>query len=439
MNFLIRNKYNLLILALVLIFLGVSSNLILNISRAASKPVADNKALYNMLISDLSNNIEEVDDDSIITSKKPNNYVWYSGKLWRAVSVNNNDNTTKLVTDDAVVTLSSADNIDYFLNDTSNNGFLGSLKSYKDYIKQDSIWTKYNDGRILGDIRKSKSYETITNPVGLLTTYDYQLSYNGTTESIGDGYLNNNTNWATYTYDNDSNMIVNKEGNVETSSKELTHLIRPAINILSSVEIKGGDGSESNPYYLEDYVEDNALLNTRSIGEYVHFNDELYRIVTIDEEKTKLVSMKTLNNKKFSSKESKFDLNDKKNIAYYLNHDWYEKLSDNSKELLVEGKFYNSKCTYEDNYKDIIKGEYVNAKIGLLRYEEMFTTNEKNDYFLITPYDKEYNRVIYSDSLSGAIRSNTKLAFRIALYIRSDAYIKDGIGTKDSPFIITIK
>ena len=439
MNFLIRNKYNLLILALVLIFLGVSSNLILNISRAESKPLEDNKALYNMLVSDLSNNIEEVDDNSIITSKNPNNYVWYSGKLWRAVSINNKDNTVKLVTKEGINTLSGNDDIDYFLNDTSNNGFLGSLKNYKDYIKQDSIWIKYNDSRILGDIRKSKSYEAITNPVGLLTTYDYQLSYDGTTESIGDGYLNNNTNWSTYTYDNDKNMIINKEGKVESSSKELSHSIRPAINILSNVEIKGGNGSKDNPYYLEEYGTDKDLLNTRASGEYVHFNDELYRIVTVDEEKTKLVSIKTIDNKKFSSKESKFDLKDKKSIAYYLNNDWYEKLSDNAKELLVEGKFYTDKCTYEDSYKDISKDNYINAKIGLLRYGEMFTTNEKKDYFLITPYDNLYNRVIYTDSLSGAVRSNAKLSFKIALYIRSDAYIKDGVGTKDSPFIITVK
>ena len=36
--------------------------------------------------------------DTFITGEDPNNYVWYSGKLWRAVSVNNEANTTKLVT-----------------------------------------------------------------------------------------------------------------------------------------------------------------------------------------------------------------------------------------------------------------------------------------------------------------------------------------------------
>ena len=38
------------------------------------------------------------DIDTFITGTDPNNYVWYSGKLWRAVSVNNEAKTTKLVT-----------------------------------------------------------------------------------------------------------------------------------------------------------------------------------------------------------------------------------------------------------------------------------------------------------------------------------------------------
>ena len=36
--------------------------------------------------------------DTFITGEDPNNYIWYSGKLWRAVSVNNEEKTVKLVT-----------------------------------------------------------------------------------------------------------------------------------------------------------------------------------------------------------------------------------------------------------------------------------------------------------------------------------------------------
>ncbi len=36
--------------------------------------------------------------DTFITWEDPNNYIWYSDKLWRAVLINNEENTVKLVT-----------------------------------------------------------------------------------------------------------------------------------------------------------------------------------------------------------------------------------------------------------------------------------------------------------------------------------------------------
>ena len=59
----------------------------------------------------LLNNIPEenqYDDgtDTFITGEDPNNYIWYSGKLWRAVSVNNEAKTTKLVTQWNISTIS---------------------------------------------------------------------------------------------------------------------------------------------------------------------------------------------------------------------------------------------------------------------------------------------------------------------------------------------
>ena len=43
-------------------------------------------------------NLYDDGTDTFITGEDPNNYIWYSGKLWRAVSVNNEAKTTKLVT-----------------------------------------------------------------------------------------------------------------------------------------------------------------------------------------------------------------------------------------------------------------------------------------------------------------------------------------------------
>ena len=54
----------------------------------------------DVILDDVGDNGSTYDDgvDTFITGEDPNNYVWYSGKLWRAVSVNNDARTVKLVT-----------------------------------------------------------------------------------------------------------------------------------------------------------------------------------------------------------------------------------------------------------------------------------------------------------------------------------------------------
>ena len=53
-----------------------------------------------VVLANLGNTGSTYDDgvDTFITGEDPNNYIWYSGKLWRAVAVNNEAKTTKLVT-----------------------------------------------------------------------------------------------------------------------------------------------------------------------------------------------------------------------------------------------------------------------------------------------------------------------------------------------------
>ena len=62
--------------------------------------------------------------------------------------------------------------------------------------------------------------------------------------------------------------------------------VRPSINLKSNVKIIGGNGTKSNPYVIEgdkDTGEKSEPLNNRISGEYINFNDVLYRIVGIEE------------------------------------------------------------------------------------------------------------------------------------------------------------
>ena len=59
-----------------------------------------------VVLSNISkDNIYDDGVDTFTTGEYPNNYVWYSGKLWRAVSVNNEEKTVKLITEWPISTI----------------------------------------------------------------------------------------------------------------------------------------------------------------------------------------------------------------------------------------------------------------------------------------------------------------------------------------------
>ena len=156
--------------------------------------------------------------DTFITGTDPNNYIWYSGKLWRAVSVNK-AKTTKLVTqwNISAIPYNASGNtafegsyMEEWLNDTSVDGFLGNLRDYENFIVTDSVWDATMDSTSLGSITRPNGEATVTDAVGLLNMYEYQSSNNGGTN----GYLNNGLYWWTLTpYSSSSVRSVSYSGN----------------------------------------------------------------------------------------------------------------------------------------------------------------------------------------------------------------------------------
>ena len=225
--------------------------------------------------------------DTFITGDDPNNYIWYSGKLWRAVSVANEAKTTKLVTqwNISATTYNVSGNpafagsyMEDWLNDTSVDGFLGNLRDYENFIVTDAKWNATLDATALGSItRPSDSGTIVTDAVGLLNMYEYQESFRGTT--YGNGYLNNGLWWWTLTPYNTSYVrSVYSDGVAGISSPTNATGVRPSINLKSSVRIADGDGTIDNPYRLNGDNDNNlsgTLLSSRYSGEYIRFgNDE---------------------------------------------------------------------------------------------------------------------------------------------------------------------
>ena len=238
--------------------------------------------------------------DTFITGEDPNNYIWYSGKLWRAVSVNNEAKITKLVTEwnISAINYGMLGNVFIFptsqaynwLNDESADGFLGNLRDYESFIVTDSVWNYESINPIsLGSIERPSSDTSMiaTTPVGLLNIYEYQSSSGLNASSYTNSYLNNGLEWYALTSAGlMAGVTVNSNGDIATVLSADTVGIRPSINLKSNIKIVGGNGTEDNPYRLNEDNDTNlsgTKLNTRYNGEYIRFGtgeNNLYRIVS---------------------------------------------------------------------------------------------------------------------------------------------------------------
>ena len=215
------------------------------------------KTIADTLLTEISeDNLYDDGTDTFITGEDPNNYIWYSGKLWRAVLVNNSSKTTKLVTQWNISGIHYDDDSSAFegsymeswLNDTSVDGFLGNLREPEKFIVMDAKWDATMDDREFGSITRPNGTTIVSKAVGLLNMYETQTSYRGTTPR--NGYLNNILASWTLTPNNSSNIFVavNLDPIFQGYSVRTGMGVRPSINLKSDIKIVSGSGTEEDPY-----------------------------------------------------------------------------------------------------------------------------------------------------------------------------------------------
>ena len=412
--------------------------------------------------------------DTFITGKEPNNYIWYSGKLWRAVSINNEEKTVKLVTQWNISAISynvvgntafSGSHMEQWLNDTSVDGFLSNLRDYENFIVTDAKWDATMDDTTLGNITRPNGETTVIDAVGLLNMYEYQSSSGVNNLSYTDGYLNNGLQWITLTPSDPSfERYVSAGGNVYNVISSHATGVRPSINLKSNVKVVNGNGTKGNPYRLKGDNDTNlqgARLSSRYSGEYVLFgNDEnnLYRIVSHENGTgTKIVSAKPLkssgtfitsvfgDNVTFSSSN---------NVGSFLNGDYLTNYVDSRYSNMIEDSttWYLGTVGIGVLYKlakytDAGMSGYAistDAKVGLLRIGELMSGQfesygNSTIYWLLTAYSASH---MYYVSYEGYANFNSPSAtsgVRPAVNLKSNVIITEGDGTIKKPFKIKLR
>ena len=407
-------------------------------------------------------------EQTFITGEDPNNYIWYSGKLWRAVSIDPSDNSVKLVTQWNISALpyNAAGNtafkgsyMEQWLNDTSVDGFLGNLREPDKFIKTDSVW----NATMTTERTKPEKTTMVTDAVGLLSIYEYTMSYNNATSSTG--YLNNSLYWNLLTPHSVYGCWDVDNGDIRTAmGAEDTVPSRPSINLKSSVKIIDGDGTNENPYRLEgddDNPTSGTLLSTRYSGEYISFGtgeNNLYRIVSHENGTgTKITSAIPLKDSG-SYKELAFGSNttfskdntigtflngDYLTSGTYLTSDQVSMIEDNTTWYLGTVGYASYKLAkYQDITGSNLTTSTTTAQIGLLRLGELMAGqfdkySNNTTYWILTPYSTSNVRYVgyYGDSnYNGPTNS---FGPRPSMNLKSTVKIVSGTGTKSDPFVIS--
>ncbi len=424
------------------------------------------------------------------------NYVWYSGKLWRITAINP-DGTMKMITDDAITNISYGSDVNFYdiskKDDASytgsyiyqwlNEDFLDTLYNYQNIIVENSTWNITNSNASSTSAISTKLPETtlINNstigkntPVGLLNSYEYYLSYKNTSNSSG--YLNIGYYWWLLNPYSSSNVWhVSFPGYADYRNPSYAHGTRPSINLKSNIQLSGGSGTKDDPYTIsgdrEQPTMNTTLLNTRTIGEYVVFDEdgdsstkELYRIVDIEDGKVKLNKNDYIKDgtttltKKFSTNTTYGSGTSDDYWDYYLNNTWYNSLA--SISMLDKGTYYikamssgsykNSLCNTDnttETTKTCVKTTSIwnTGYVGLPRYGEMFASQQGDGYssssniWLITPDSSSTVWLVYVYGSAGGSNPSSASSPRPSINLKSNIVITGGLGTKSNPFTIALK
>lgn len=390
----------------------------------------------NILFDEISKLTSSSDDGEnyFLTDSNPNNYVLYSGKLFRIVSFNKNSKTIKLISNEIVTLLpyssSSANYNDSNIDIWLNQEFLLTLRNHDMYLlNADWNYTTVTNANM------PQNTDVVKSKVGLLSYYEYNKSKN---------YLTTNYNWWLLSKARDNSVWYARKSSTDAANISVNNFlgVRPSIVLKPNVTyISGGNGTINNPYKLEGDTAANpgALLNTRYSGEYVMFAGAKYRIVKTNTEYTRLIAESVL-----SSVTTTFDdinvstYNSGSKIGKMLNEEWYNNLSNNDKSKLTSSDFCTTAFTSTTKYTiSCNNSDVVNIRVGIPKIGDMYTLpSASGEYWTLSNSGADTINTVSSNGEVIGRKINYVSGIRPVINLSNNVQIASGNGTSSNPYTI---
>ena len=367
------------------------------------------------------------------------NYISYSGQLFRIISIDENFSIKAISEDDVTLIYPGFENgytksyVNKWLNE-SEEKYSGVYE--KTLINNKSLLeeTSYCEDTIddLSNItcdKVNKDYR-----ISMLTLYDYKEA--GGKDSFlnfGESYNLGSLNGENYNY------FVTDEGEIslnQKSSRAIT--IRPVVTFVGQTELLGGNGKKNNPYIIEKH--DIKTAGDMYVGNYVKIGDYNYRVIEVLEEKVKLALdgvLKESEEKKvelaFGGSNSAYTTSN--TVGKYLNKTFLDKLE--IKDKVVTSDWYIGTISLAKMDYSVVKSSKVSAKVGMLTLGDMYVNEVGNSFTLLRGMEAtniinviNENKNFFADTISA------KYNLRPAFYVKYDTNVVSGSGTKEDPFVL---
>lgn len=385
---------------------------------------------------------KDTNKTGIYTGVDVNNYIEFSGMLFRIVGLDSNKNV-KIVSDDNI----SA--VDYnSLDDWLEYYYEHLTDSSKKYI----VKSKYCNSVISDDNINTTKCSSYTDKKSL-----YILSiddYNKSLDSNGYSYLYPGTISLVANKKSDKEIYTTRSYFMNSTSKYMAFDInynfgvRPVITIKGNIKLKSGSGSANDPYVFESNNTAKAgdSLNSRYTGEYITYSGYTWRIIESSNDGTTKVILN--DNLKSNSQNLKtsyttddeakiYNPNQKGNVGYFINNKASEYINTNyfvSKN--IEVPIYDSTASYSG--KKTVKKYKV--KLSAPSMYDLFTiSNYNSSYWLKESSKTQYVKYVVSDN--GTVYytnlvDDFEAGVKLIGYLNKNCTIKSGKGTLSDPYEI---
>ena len=365
------------------------------------------KTIYETVTSVTSNYYEMLnkeEDTYYFKEKDISNYLYYSGNLWRIISLKEDKIT--LISDMPIT------------SKTLNNKYEGSTI---DSWLNNEYYEILNKEYLLKTSTCVNTLENNKDNCNTLYEGNVVLPSISLYEKIGgmESYMNNGY----YTYfSNEGNMYYYMDSLGEIHEEEISrHFgIKPMISIQNAKVLKG-EGTLENPFQIEP---SKNLLKDALIGNYVNYSGYTWRIIE-NKETIKLalqqnIEMKTINGEIFSKTSE---------IRKYLNTTFYDTLE--NKDYLIESTWNIG--TYDGVIEDIYTVQ-DKAYIGLHEIDDFYIHDVEDSLFINTSVLNEFvytpkEGILYKKEINKEYGIKPVISLKNTLKIVGD-------GTKDTPYEI---